>query len=211
MPIGTDTTGKVYAYDPLTKKFPTITGGDLTLNPGYYPGGIDMSNGNVVLNPGVYALGGAGVKNASNRPGLVINGGTFTADEGVLLYITGDPSGTRTGVPTEYGRIDIGGNAAVTIISRGAAGNLPVTMQEEHIALWQDRENSTYGKIVGGGSCVIEGTIYCGYNPMEIGGSSEQMGNQLIVGALNLHGGINLGIAYDGRNAIEPGRAVIVE
>jgi hypothetical protein len=57
----------------------------------------------------------------------------------------------------------------------------------------------------------IVGTIYCGYNPMEIGGDSNQMGNQLIVGALNLHGNSPIRIAYDGRNGLQAFMSILVE
>jgi len=82
---------------------------------------------------------------------------------------------------------------------------------EMGIAIWQDRSNPKYGKIIGTSGSSITGTIYCGYNAMEVGGTAEQMGNQLIAGALWLHGTVSLGIAYDGRNTIEGYRAILVE
>lgn len=208
MPAGSDATGKTY-YDPVKKTFETISGGDLTLNPGYYPGGIDMSGGSLVLNPGVYAFGGAKAKN--NGPGLVLSGGASVTGSGVLLYITGDPTGKITGTKTEYGRIDLGGNGAVEITSRGDAMTPRQIDGEMGIALWQDRANSNYGRIIGTADSHITGTIYCGYNALEIGGTSEQMGNQVIAGALQLHGTPELHIAYDGRNEVEGHRSILVQ
>jgi len=203
MPAGTDTTGKVYGVGN------TISGGTLTLNPGYYPGGIQMSGGDITLNPGVYAFGGSTKKN--NGPGFVIGGGTIRGD-GVMLYITGDPDGAKTGVKTEYGRLDIGGNAELNAIrSRGDAMTPPQINGELGVAIWQDRANTSYARIIGGGNCRIIGTIYCGYNALEIGGNFDQMGNQVIAGALALNGTVDLGIAYDGRNQIRAFSSILVE
>jgi Flp pilus assembly protein TadG len=211
MPIGSDTTGKTYGYDPLTGKFPTIAGGTLTLNPGYYPGGIQMSSGSITLTPGVYAFGGADVKkNPSNQPGLVLTGGSITG-EGVMLYLTGDRDGSKTGVPTEYGRIELAGNALVQFTSRGDAVTPPQIEGEMGIIIWQDCYNPTYAKIEGTSGSYLKGTIYCGYNGLDIGGNGGQTGNQVIAGCLTVHGTMSLGVAYDGRNSIESYTSILVE
>jgi hypothetical protein len=186
----------------------TITGGTHILSPGYYPGGIQMTGGDITLLPGVYAFGGGTAKN--NGPGLVVGGGTLRGN-GVMLYITGDPDGSKTTVKTEYGRIDIGGNATLNIVSRGDAMTPKQVEGEMGVALWQDRANISYTKIIGGGNCDVTGTIYCGYNAVELGGTFDQMGNQVIAGALALAGNINLHIAYDGRNRIRASRSILVE
>ncbi len=210
MPIGSDTTGKTYGYDPLTGKSPTITGGTLTLNPGYYPGGIQMSGGSITLNPGVYAFGGADVKkNPSNQPGLVLTGGSITGN-GVMLYITGDRDGSKTGVPTEYGRIELAGNALIQLTSRGDALTPPQIEGEMGIIIWQDCYNPTYAKIAGTSGSYLKGTIYCGYNAVEIVGTGGQTGNQVIAGALTVSGTMSLGVAYDGRNSIESYTSILV-
>jgi Flp pilus assembly protein TadG len=173
----------------------------LTLSPGYYPGGINLSadptSSKIILTGGtdaVYAFGGG----SDGKSGLVMTGGTLIGD-GVMIYVTGDGNEG----PVQWGKIEIHGNTDVQITSRGDAQSPPSVNGEIGIAIWQDRNNPTYGKIVGGGNMSIVGTIYCGYNPMEIGGDSDQMGNQLIAGALNLHGNSPIRIAYDGRNALE--------
>ena len=56
----------------------SVTGGTHTLQPGYYPGGININGGNVILNPGIYILGGVGLR--------VLGNANFTAN-GVMLYI----------------------------------------------------------------------------------------------------------------------------
>ena len=183
MPIGSDTTGKTYGYDPLTGKFPTITGGTLTLNPGYYPGGIDMSGGSITLNPGVYAFGGAKVKK-NNHPGLVITGGAITGGQwrDALHHGRSDgsqdrgPDGVRADRSRRH-RVDpahLARRYPDPAADRGGDGyrHLAGPRQSE---LWQDRS--------GPAALKITGTIYCGYNAMEVGGTADQTGNQVIAGA----------------------------
>jgi len=212
MPIGRDTTGKTYGYDPNTKTYPAINGGTLTLNPGYYPGGIDMNGGSVTLLAGVYAFGGG--KNGGS--GIVLRGGATVTDgttsthtgAGVLLYITGDPSAKP---PVAYGTVDVASNATIQATSRGDAMTPRQIQGEMGIAIWQDRANTNYARIIGTSASCLTGTIYCPYNALEIGGNSAQMGSQLIAGALQLHGNPNLDIAYDGRNKVIAYRSILVQ
>ncbi len=155
----------------------------LTLPPGYYPGGINISSSGtkIVLTGGddaVYAFGGG----TKGKNGLVLTGGTFVAI-GVMCYVTGDPDGSHPAAgEIDYGTIDIGGNAIVQLSSRGDEMIPPDIEGEMGIALWQDRDNPEYGKIIGNGNIDIDGTIYCGYNAMEVGGTADQTGSQLIAG-----------------------------
>ncbi len=210
MPPGSDTNGTKY-YDPDTGAFTTVSGGTVTLNPGYYPGGIDMSGGTVMLNPGVYALGGGTDKN--NQPGLVVNGGAVIGTEGVMLYITGDPDGSKTGHKIEYGRVEIGGNGRIELTSRGDVSptdGIGIN-GESGVVIWQDRANTNFADVGGTSGSLVKGTLYFGYNAVDIGGTPIQMGNQIIAGALWVHGTPNLKIAYDGRNMIEGYQSILVE
>lgn len=195
LPVGTDTNGKIYGTAD------TILGGTLTLNPGYYPGGINLTGGNITLLPGIYAFGGG----ANGKSGFVTNGG-FIDGEGVMIYVTGDEA---NGV--KYGKIDVGGNAALNLVSRGDALPTPDVNGAMGVVLWQDRENPNYAKVIGGGDCDMTGTIYCGYNALELGGTFDQMGNQVIAGALDIHGSIQLGVGYDGRNFVQMGGSGLAE
>jgi hypothetical protein len=201
MPIGSDSTGKTYGTPS-----DVVKGTDLTLNPGYYPGGIN-TNGIITLNPGVYAFGGG----KDGKSGLVLGGDYSLTGNGVMLYITGDPTGSITGKKTEYGKIDIQGTGTLNIVSRGDAMDPPQINGEMGVAIWQDRQNLSYGKIDGNSNTVIEGVIYCVSNAMKLSGNPEQMGNQIIVGALEVAGNISLGIGYDGRNALEVQMSYLVE
>jgi putative Flp pilus-assembly TadE/G-like protein len=180
----------------------------LTLKPGWYPGGIDMTGGNVVLEGGanaVYAFGGADVKN--KPPGFCIGGGSITG-EGVMIYVTGGPD--WGGV--EYGRIDIGGNAYCELTSRG---DVPLTGfgvdGTDGMILWQDIDNHNQAEIIGTASSFLKGTMYFPDNPAQVGGGTDQLGSQIICGALQINGSIDLGIAYDGRNQIQSLISAIVE
>jgi hypothetical protein len=128
-----------------------------------------------------------------------------------MVYVTGDPDGSKTGVPTPYGEIRLRGNPQFQLTSRGDAGYLPNLSGEDGIALWQDRDNERIATILGTPGSFIKGVIYCGYNPMEVGGNATQMGTQLIVGALRNHGNLRLPIPYDGRNAVVSRLSVLVE
>jgi len=198
IPIGEDENGKTYP-NPSD----TITGGNLTLKPGYYPGGINTSGGSIVLNPGVYAFGGG----TDGKSGMVFTGGSSLVGNGVMCYVTiGIPGKTKT-----YGQISMQGTGTLNLTSRGDAMTPAEINGEMGVAIWQDRDNPSYGSINGTTGSVIKGVIYCGYNAMKITGTPNQMGSQLIVGALEIGGNISLGIAYDGRNIIESSQSYLVE
>jgi hypothetical protein len=168
-----------------------------------------MTGGSLTLNPGVYAFGGGKIKN--NGPGLVIGGNASLTANGVLLYITGDPTSQITGTKAEYGRLDLGGTGAIDITSRGDVLTPRQIDGDMGIAIWQDRANTNPGTITGTSLFHVTGTIYCGYNAMDIGGTAGQTGNQLIAGALRLHGNPDIHIAYDGRNEVGGYRSVLVK
>jgi hypothetical protein len=195
----------VEEVDPITGNTVSV----LTLAPGYYPGGIHLTGDPNFPTPKVVLSGGsddaifAFAGGNDGDSGLVMQGGSLVAD-GTMIYITGDET-------HEWGQIRIRGNTSVRIVSRGDAKTPPEVNGEIGIAIWQDRSNPTFGTIIGSGDMNIVGTIYCGYNPMEVGGTSDQMGNQLIAGALHLHGTTPIRIAYDGRNGIQAFMAILVE
>jgi hypothetical protein len=180
-------------------------GGQMTLAPGYYPAGVELTSGGTLVLPGgpdaVYAFGGAG---------LVVNGGSIVGN-GVMLYITGDPDGTKTGTATPYGEIRLRGDPLIELVSRGDAGYLDTVLGAAGVVLWQDRDNPNLATILGTPGALLKGTIYCGYNPVEIGGDAQQMGTQLIAACLRNHGNLTLRIPYDGRNAVEAQFSALVE
>jgi hypothetical protein len=208
--IPLDSSGSPYTYT-ITDATVAAAGGELILQPGYYPGGISVSKdaSRIVLSPGadaIYVFGGA----ADGKSGLVMTGGTLVG-QGVMIYLSGDPTGAATGTATQYAKIDVGGKAIVDVQSRGDAKYLPSLNAANGMAIWQDRDNHNYAKIIGTSASNIAGTLYFPACATEVGGNANQMGNQLLAAALWVHGKISLGIAYDGRNAVETIQAAIVE
>ncbi len=208
--IPLDSSGSPYTYT-ITDATVAAAGGELTLQPGYYPGGISVSKdaSRIVLTGGpdaIYVFGGG----TDGKSGLVMSGGTLVG-HGVMIYISGDPTGAATGTVTKYGKVDVGGKGILDVQSRGDADYLPSLNGADGMAIWQDRDNHNYAKIIGTSDSIISGTLYFPENATEVGGNAQQMGNQLLAAALWVHGKISLGIAYDGRNAVETIQAVIVE
>jgi hypothetical protein len=210
---GSDTAGTVY-YDPVAKTFTTITGGTLTLKPGYYPGGINIGDSaQITLTGGpdaIYVFGGGSGKKGQIA-GLVANAGSSIVGNGVLVYVSGDPDASKWGTPCQYGQISIGGQAVLRLTSRYDAGFLSRKDGADGTALWQDRADTNYASLEGGAGSFMKGTLYCGYNALEVGGNTAQVATQVIAGALWLHGTPQFLIPYDGRNSSKTYSAVLVQ
>jgi hypothetical protein len=183
----------------------------LTLEPGYYPGGITMQNpdSKLVLEPGIYALGGTTKVIDSNsgelvtkqkETGLCINGGTFVA-EGVMFYITDSLEG-------RYGVVSIQGGTHVNV-------RITEYQNEDSIykgmAIFQDRANQEEAYITGSTEIFLEGTLYFKNANFHVGGDGLQAGTQLIAGTVEVDGGSYVIINYDGRNWILGYRSFIVK
>ncbi len=145
------------------------------LQPGYYPGGIEIldSSATAILEPGIYVLDGIG---------LNIFSGNLIADTpgGVMFYITGT------------GRVDLRGNVRINEFEDGPWGGM---------AIFQDRDNHNDARIIGTNFLDIKGTIYFPQNYVEIGGEGD-LGSQLIADTILIHSNELLQINYDGRNPI---------
>jgi len=172
----------------------------LTLEPGYYPGGINMTTSNckLVLEPGIYALGGTRNVLDPNTgefvtkggdTGLCINGGTFVA-EGVMLYIT-------ESLQEKYGMVDIRGGTHVSV-------RITEYQNENSLyhgmVIFQDRANQEESYINGSTEIFLEGTLYFKNCNFHVGGDGLQAGTQLIAGTVEVDGGSYIIINYDGRN-----------
>jgi hypothetical protein len=156
----------------------------------------------------IYAFGGG----TDGHSGIVLGGTSSLTAEGVMLYVTGDPDNSRGLGVIQYGKVDIAGTSYVQITSRGDAHLPGMSIEgEEGIAIWQDRANHNYAKVAGTNESAIKGTLYFGYCAVELGGTPEQSGNQIIAGALWVHGTATFSIAYDGRNQIQAFRSILVE
>jgi hypothetical protein len=167
-----------------------ITGTDsetVYLSPGYYSGGIRMSNdkGFLELSPGIYILDGVG---------LEVTGGTMIA-EGVMFFIVDI---TPSASPESH--VYLGGNATLTIspIDPDAYIYPPDVAIYENVSIFQARDNTNDSTIVGTGFMDLSGTYYFPANNLEIGGTSDGLGNQLIADTVYLHGTGDITINYEG-------------
>jgi hypothetical protein len=166
------------SYDGLPDRGAITDSG--TFSPGYYSGGIAINGGeNVVLLPGIYILDGAGFQVGGNA--------NFTA-EGVMLYI---PPGT--------GHVDIDGTGTIYLTPPDPdLYSYPDVGTYEYISIFQSRENANPSRIIGTGLLDLQGTLYFPQAFLEIGGTGDGFGNQLITWQVWLHGTGDITINYEG-------------
>jgi len=149
----TPKTGVPYVYDPLSQlaaptvascpaggvdkdasgtklKYPLST--NITLNPGTYCGGIQITGGTITFNAGTYVLDGGGLK---------VSGGAALTGTGITFYNTGTANGS-----TKYDDISMTGSGTVTL-------SAPTSGTYEGILIFQDRTLAT----TGGNGDVIQG------------------------------------------------------
>lgn len=173
------------------------------IEPGWYPGGLDPNGGTIRMQPGMYAAGGG--TNRSQLTGISFNGGALIGD-GVTVYVTGDPANG-----TLYGEVNIGANAYVQLVSPGDDNPAFGVDGLNGVVLWQDIKNHNEARIIGSSNSPIQGTLYFPECLLHLGGGTSQLGNQVLAGALRVHGTVTLGVAYDGRNMIRAYRALLVQ
>ncbi len=182
-------TGAAYMPDPLahldfpdTKHMPTLTQDGPVLSPGYYPDGISLNNGSLRLQPGIYVIGGNG---------LDITGGIFEA-EGVLLAVTG--SGKKAKM-----NLDLTGNGRISI-SPMTADQLPpgAPVEFTRISIFQDPALTSEARLRGNEQVHVEGTIYIPSGGLDVGGTADQYGSQLIVNTLSVAGNSTINVDYQG-------------
>lgn len=188
---------------------PDVAGGvTATIDPGWYPHGINPEGGTINMNPGVYAVGG-GTK-AAQVSGMTFNSGKLVGT-GVMIYVTGDEAGIKTGTKILNGVVNIGAQANVQLVSRGDAMTPPQINGEIGVVLWQDIANHNQATVFGGSDSKLTGTLYFPDAPLRLGGGVNQMGSQVLAGALHIAGNVTLGVAYDGRNMVKAYRSALVK
>jgi hypothetical protein len=150
----------------------------LTLQAGYYSGGITQLGGTLLLDPGIYILDGAGFQ---------IGGNSSLIAEGVMLYIVGT------------GYVDITGTGLISITPPDPeVHTFAGAATYESVSIFQARGNTNPSRIIGTSSLDLHGTLYFPSAPLEIGGVGGQIGNQLIADTMQLRGTGQIQIAYDG-------------
>jgi len=169
----------------------SVQGGTVSVEPGYYSGGIAATGGDVVLAPGVYVLDGAG---------LAIGGNTNFTAEGVLFYIVGAGVVDLTGI----------GNIRVTPPDPGEHG-FPEAATYEGVTIFQDRSNANAARIVGASSMHLSGTLYFPAARLKLSGTGDGFGTQLIANTVDVSGVGEIHINYDGRFPAPGTRVFLVE
>lgn len=210
--------GAPYVADPLGYvPAPTISADDLanpktyvtntscTLEPGYYPDGIEVSSTGitVTLNPGTYFIGGGNLP-GGQLAGLVQTGGALIG-HGVLIYLTKDYTSGN------WAKLDIGGNVVTDITPPGDEVSPKVIDGLDGISIWQDRANTANtARVGGGGGMNISGTLYFPNNHVYLAGTPGKAGNQILCGSMEVFGTAEVQVIYDGRNNMSKRRAILV-
>jgi hypothetical protein len=185
----------------------------ITLDPGYYPNGIEMHNTGtqVTLNPGTYIIGG-GNPSGNQVNGLVVTGGTLIA-HGVLIYLTKDYIDANG----KWAQLDIAGNVVTDITPPGDLpenyiNDKPAINGLPGISIWQDRANTQNTATLNGETGLsISGTLYFPNNHVYLAGNPGKTGNQILAGSVEVFGRAQILVEYDGRNNICIGVSVLVK
>jgi len=182
-----------------------------TLDPGYYPNGIELnSTGTLVnLNPGTYIIGGG---HLNKNSGLIVNGGTLIG-HGVLIYLTKD----YMHADGRWAQLDIAGNVITDIFPPGDlpenyVNGKPAINGLPGISIWQDRENiENRAELNGEQGITVSGTLYFPNNHVYLAGNPGKTGNQILCGSVEVFGRAQILVEYDGRNDQSKGISVLVQ
>ncbi len=168
-------------WDPAADLGTINTSG--TFGPGYYSGGMDLKDGtytqDVTLLPGIYVVDGVGID---------IKSDTVLLAEGVMLFI---PPGT--------GAVDIAGTSSIHVTPPDPdLYSYPGVGTYEYLSIFQSRSNTNDSRIIGTGLLDLQGTLYFPSADLEVGGTGDGFGTQLIAHTIWIHGNGDITINYDG-------------
>jgi Flp pilus assembly protein TadG len=219
-PCDTVGLGTTVTIDPTTGQ-PVWTsinpGANVTLQPGYYPNGMTIQNGDTITlqpDPALGFLGnvfifGGGQNPSNNNIGLYMTGGNLIAP-GATCYVTQTFDSTGSPLPTPVdGLIEITGGH-LDIDSPGdwynqqhPPADMSLVEGLNGIAIWQDPDMPSTPNVHlrGNGDFHISGTIYLP-DPvhMILEGDLGDTGNQILCGSALIRGTAALHVNYDGRN-----------
>lgn len=176
-------------WNPASDKVKAkITGGAVTLTPGYYSGGFDFSGGDITLDPGIYVLGGAGFN---------LRGGTNLTANGVMIFIDSGP-------------VSINGTGNIVMTPPNPElHSFPDAQTYENILFFQARDNTTPSLINGTAGLDLSGSLYFPENAVAVSGTSDKLGNQFIAYTMEIAGNSNLTIIYNG-DEVAPGNRIFL-
>jgi hypothetical protein len=146
--------------------------GSLSLQPGVYQGGINVTGGNLTLAPGIYYMDGGGFgfsgTGSLNAPGVMI--------------VNAPQSNSDT----------------VSITGTGTINLSPMTTGlYQGISLWQTRASTNTLTVSGGGAGSVTGTFYAQHGTLKVsGGGGSSVGSQYISWDVSLSGNGNFSIVW---------------
>jgi Flp pilus assembly protein TadG len=142
---------------------------DQTINPGHFHSGIKRNGGNLTMNQGVYYL----------DKDFDVSGGANITGNGVMIYLAGSAA------------IDFRGNGTV-ILSPATSGTYA------HVTIFQAHGNTSQSQINGTDTMHISGTLYFPSCNLDLRGTGDGVGNQIIANTLSVSGNANLTVNYNG-------------
>ncbi len=148
--------------------------------------------GTTSIQPGYYPNGLPSGSNLTLAPGVYAINGDLTQNvtaNGVMFYLIN-------------GTMDFAGNGAITITP-------PTSGTYQGISIWQARANTSSCTFTGNSQLNIQGTIYMPSGSLQLKGTADSFGNQLIVDTLTLRGNATFNITYNGNYPL-PGNVVFL-
>ena len=168
-----------------------------------------MTGGVLIMKPGIYILGGGTGGNPNQYTGFDIGGNAIVCGRGVLLYING---------PT--GKLNINGTGCISLspidlddsetTPAACAGcgtatfpyptPLAALAPYEGITIFQAPGNCNVANIIGTSELNMVGSLYFPCNKLNLSGTGDGFGTQLIARTMEISGNGLIEIHYDGRN-----------
>jgi carbon monoxide dehydrogenase subunit G len=148
--------------------------GSLSLQPGVYRGGINVTGGTLTLAPGIYYMDGGGFSFSGT--------GNLTAPGVMIVNMPANNSDT------------------ISITGSGAIDISPMTTGlYAGISLWQQRTSTNTITVSGGGAgSTVSGTFYAQHGTLKVsGGNSAGVGSQYISYDLTITGNAALAVNYN--------------
>jgi hypothetical protein len=147
--------------------------GSVSLQPGVYQGGINVTGGSLTMAPGIYYMEGGGF-GFSGTGSLTANG---------VMIVNAPQSNSDTISITGTGTINL--SPMTTGIYQG-------------ISLWQIRSSTNTLTVSGGGGGSVTGTFYAQHGTLKVsGGGGSSVGSQYISWDVTLSGNGNFGITWN--------------
>src|SRR5262249_45178740 len=152
--------------------------GSLSLLPGVYQGGINVTGGTLTLAPGIYYM---------DAGGFTFSGTGNLSAEGVMIVNS----------PAIKGSVN---NDVISITGSGVIDLTPMTTGiYTGISLWQSRTSPNTITVSGGGAgSSLLGTFYAQHGTLKVsGGNTVGVGSQYISYDLNITGSAAMGVNYN--------------